>query len=152
MRDLADSAIAGTIAALSAAFVFRTFEMPAAIACGAIIGASLHFFPRRPLLLGLFLFGAYASSSVVSRNVLLSLLIAIAYGAFAGHRMRATRCGMIAGIAGSVAMFVIAGEQLTRTSVLLLLPVAVVYAAAYVAIARAITARFRDSSPLAPPV
>ncbi|HJQ39435.1 MAG TPA: hypothetical protein VKB93_20015 [Thermoanaerobaculia bacterium] len=148
MRDVADSAIAGTIAALSAAFVFLAFdaiviELPAAIVCGAIIGASLHFFPRRPLLLGLFLFGAYASSGV-------SFLIAIAYGAVAGHCMRPTRCGRLAGVAASVATLVISGP-LTRTSALSLLLVAVVYAAAYVALARAITARFRDSSPLAPP-
>lgn len=181
MRDVADSAIAGTIAALSAAIVFLAFhaivivpiwwsagkEVPVAIVCGAVIGASLHFFPRRPLLLGMFLFGAYASASIVHHlrrglpewlDIAVALLTASLYGALAGHRMRPTRCGAIAGAAASMAMLLISGGPLTRTTPralmigLSLLPVACAYAAAYVVAARAITARFRDSAPLAPPV
>lgn len=181
MREVADSAVAGTIAALSAAFVFLAFHaivivpiwwsagsgVPLALVCGAVIGASLHFFPRRPLLLGCFLFGAYVSASLVHRaahvlpewmNVAVAVIVAIAYGMFAGHRMRHTRCGMIAGAAASIAMLAITGGPLTRTSPraltigLSLLPVACVYAAAWAVLARAITARSRDSAPLAPPV
>jgi drug/metabolite transporter (DMT)-like permease len=84
------------------------------------------------------------------------VLVAIAYGVLAGRLLRPTRCGAIAGSMASVAMLVVSGGPLTRTSPralmigLSLLPVACVYAAAYVAIARVITAGSRDSSPLAP--
>ena len=140
--------------------------LPFVIICGALIGGGLHlvFPPRAYLMIGAFLWGAVAITTLIVQagrallvpppellEVAVSLLVSGGYGAWVGQRMRGTRKAAIGGAVASMAMLVAASGpfiQTTKRAMLLffgLLPVTCFYAIAFVAISAMITARFRDS-------
>ena len=140
--------------------------LPFVIICGALIGGGLHlvFPPRAYLTIGAFLWGSIALTTLFVQTgrrlsllpvelteVILSIAVAIAYGAAIGWRMRGERKAAIGGAVAGIAVLVAAHGpfvQTSRRAIALffgMLPVTCFYAIAFVAISAMITARFRDS-------